>query len=117
MLERSDAEQRRERSRRVGGLGNENALHGEQRVAARGVATSPSGPPSKTWIWPSAQIARLPSVTAPGSTASYDVETEQIPPVDTEALETHGATTGSGRSVVVPGSTGADPFERSVIRT
>jgi len=44
------------------------------------VSTSPSAPPSKTWIWPSSQIAALSSKIAPGITASTVVVTEHSAP-------------------------------------
>ena len=47
--------------------GHEDALHHEPAVRRRDA--SPSAPPSSTSIWPTCQIARLPSSTSPGETA------------------------------------------------
>src|SRR3954451_12853780 len=72
------------------------------------VAATPSGPPSLTSIWPSAQIARLPSITAPGVIASIVVETEQLAP-GAPAVAVHGTVADSGTSSTVAGSSAPGP--------
>ena len=81
---------------------DEDALPRESRVRRRGreavrrLRRSPRASPS-------AQIARLPSGTAPGTTASNVVFTEQVAPT-APAVATHGTVTGNGASCVVAGS-------------
>ena len=66
------------------------------------VSASPSGPPSKTSIWPSCQMARMPSLTAPGVTASTVVVTEHVAPIDGSGVAVHGTVNANGLSVTVP---------------
>ena len=71
------------------------------------VPTMPSGPPSEILIWPTSTIARLPSLTAPGTAALADVVAEQVAPMAALAVAAHVAAIGYGMSTTVPG-----PFHR-----
>ena len=53
---------------------------------------------------PSCQIARLPSTTAPGTSALKLDDSEQVPPTVVLAVATQGTVIGSGVSWAVAGS-------------
>ena len=105
--------------------GDEDALVQEQRLVAvpqvrrarRPSKPVPFGPASRTWIRPSSQIARRPSVTAPGISASAVVETPHVEPVEVLAVAVQSS--GIGKCVFpVPGTPfgPGGTFERSVMR-
>ena len=80
------------------------------------VDVRPSEPPSNTSIWPSSQIARLPSLTAPGTTESAVVVMAQVAPTVVSAVPVQGTVTGKAKSLTVAGSSPVAPLCLSVIR-
>jgi hypothetical protein len=68
------------------------------------VPTMPSGPPSLMTIWPISTIARLPSLTAPGTAALAEVFAEHVAPMAVLAVATQDALIGYGMSTTVAGS-------------
>ena len=80
------------------------------------VDARPSGPPSNTSIWPSSQIARFPSLTVPGNTASAVVVMAQVAPTVVSAVPAQGTVTGKVKSLTVAGSSPVVPLCLSVIR-
>jgi hypothetical protein len=82
------------------------------------VEAMPSAPPSSACTLSSAQIARSPSLTAPGTTASTVVETAQVEPTDVLPVAAHDTGTSSVVSCTVPWSVDAvPPLSRSMMRS
>jgi hypothetical protein len=78
-------------------------------------ATS-SAPPSRTSILPSCQIARAPSTTRPGTSASAVVVVAQVAPTVVSAVALHDAGKVAVKSVMVAASTGVEPLYLSIRR-
>ena len=57
-----------------------------------------------TWIWSISTIARLVSLTAPGTTALADVLIAHMVPIAVDAVAAHGVITGNGISITVAAS-------------
>ena len=73
-------------------------------VGGQAARPVPFGPASLITAWPSSQIERLVSVTAPGIRASTVVVELQVAPLVVSAVATQGTLQRNGKTEVVPGS-------------
>ena len=80
------------------------------------VATSPSGPPSKTFTFPISQTARSPVLAEPGTRLLAVVLIVHVAPVAVLAVAEHGMVNGKVVSEPVAGVVAVGSLNRSVIR-
>ncbi len=94
------------------GLGNEDALLCEHACSARSRRRRRVRR-RRPCSWLISTIARLPSLTAPGTTALAVVLALHVPPIVALAVAAQFASTGNGRSTTVPGF--EPPFPRDAV--